>query len=133
MRSQKNGRNEDTGRGLEGWGGWEGNSLMFIEHLWTQPHFIPPVNLTAASWEENRLYCCTDEELDCWKSELLTKGSDSVSNTAISGWQRGWGGWCVMVVQKQPSLHVQQGGREHLTEHQPLGSTSRINTGPDQT
>lgn len=43
------------------------------------------------------------------------------------------GGWCVMVLQKQPSLHVQQGGREHLTEHQPLDSTSRINTGPDQT
>lgn len=73
MRSQKNGRNEDPGRGLEGWGGWKGNSLMFIEHLWTQPHFIPPVNLTAASWEENRLYCCTNEELDCWKSELFNQ------------------------------------------------------------
>lgn len=106
MRSQKNRRNEDTGRGLEGWGGWKGSSLMFIQHLWTQPHFIPPVILTAASWEENRLHCCTDEELECWKSELLTKGSDSVSNTAVTGWWQGVGGECVMVVQKQPSLHV---------------------------
>lgn len=44
-----------------------------------------------ASWEENRLHCCTDEELECWKSELLTKGSDSVSDTAITGWWQGWG------------------------------------------
>lgn len=64
---------------------------MFIQHLWTQPHFIPPVILTAASWEENRLHCCTDEELECWKSELLTKRSDSVSNTAITGWWQGVG------------------------------------------